>query len=87
MLYYDEKSQIKKWERLSLLRAQVRYMENSITEPQELEECPTVLEEMRNGEMIDIHALHTGVSWQQAHEVNREITRRMGMDAYRDAYR
>ncbi|ERI09358.1 hypothetical protein [Aneurinibacillus aneurinilyticus] len=87
MLYYDDKSQVKKWERLSLLRAKVRYMENQWPETDIQEERPTVLEEMRNGETVNINAIHIGVSWQQTHDVNREIFRRIGMDAYRDTYR
>lgn len=84
MVYYDEKSQMKKWERLSNLRMQMRSIENTWTEPEEEES--TVLDDMRNGETININAIHTGVSWQQAHEVNRSISRLMGMDAYRGTF-
>jgi hypothetical protein len=87
VLYYDDKSQMKKWERLSLLRAQAQYMENEWAEESVQEEKPTVLDEILNGGTVDINAIHIGVSRQQTYELNREIYRRMGMDAYREAYR
>jgi hypothetical protein len=85
MFYYDEKAHLKKWERLFLLRAQVRYMEEKEQKPKAAE-TSGVLEEMRSGATVDINAIHTGISWQQANEVNREIAKFAGLDAYRDGY-
>ncbi|MBN6188918.1 hypothetical protein JQN58_18865 [Aneurinibacillus sp. BA2021] len=81
MVYYDEKLQMKKWERLSHLRMQMLSMENTWEEPEE--EGTTVLADMLSGETININAIHTGVPWQKANEVNQGISRLVGMDAYR----
>ena len=86
--YYSDSDPVRKWERLSLLRAQVRYMEQALPESKGKEKKDQDLFDfLPNGEAAaEMSWMHTGIIWQEASELNREITRRQGLDAYRDAY-
>ena len=75
--YYSDRDPVRKWERLSLLRAQLRYMEQT-------KDTPDVT--LQGERAAGMSWTHTGIPWQEASELNREITRRQGLDAYRDAY-
>ncbi|WCN39323.1 hypothetical protein [Aneurinibacillus uraniidurans] len=85
--YYSNNDPVRKWERLSLLRAQVRYMEQSVPYTHfSAEDEQKALDLFRQDEAAGTNWMHTGVLWQGASELNREITKRQGLDTYRGLY-
>ncbi|BAU27924.1 hypothetical protein DFP93_12555 [Aneurinibacillus soli] len=85
--YYSDNDLVRKWERLSLLRAQVRYMEQSVPHAHFTAEHGQKASDMlMQDETASTSWMHTGIPWQEASELNREIARRQGLDAYRGTY-
>jgi hypothetical protein len=81
-LAYNGYNQMEKWERLSNLQALVQNME-TLPRAEKSESEKTMLDLLREGETVDVHSIHVGVSWKQADELNREIVRLSAYDVYK----
>ncbi|WP_047151023.1 hypothetical protein [Aneurinibacillus tyrosinisolvens] len=75
-------NKMRKWERLSNLQTRVQQME-ALPGAEKSASEKTMLDLLREGETVDVHSIHVGVSWKQADELNREIVRLSAYDVYK----